>query len=523
MRRFAALIDTLIYTRSRNAKLNAIVDYLSTTPDPDRGWALAALTDSLDFPAVKSSTIRTLAGTRIDPELFRLSRHHVGDTAETVALVWPEQKSIIHQDISLDNVVAALSATTRATAPDVVAQLLDTMDANSRYAMLKLATGGMRIGVSARLAKTAFADAFAVSVDDVDELWHALSPPYTALFGWAENGDERPDLSDTPFFRPFMLSHPFEGDSLNLDDYAAEWKWDGIRVQIVHSGGSTRVYSRGGEDISAAFPDITEAFTHDAVVDGELLVRGDSQGGDAASFNALQQRLGRKVVPKTMLRDYPAFVRLYDVLLVDGIDCRGQPWHERRRQLEALVPVLDAERFDISPVLDVADFAALSALRDNARDAAIEGIMLKARDSAYVSGRRTGLWYKWKRNPLTADCVMMYAQRGNGKRASFYSDYTFGCWSEDGQLFPVGKAYSGFTDEELKWLDTFVRQNSTGRFGPVREVEKTLVLEVAFDSIHDSKRHKSGLAMRFPRIHRIRKDKPAAEADRIVTLKAMVT
>jgi DNA ligase 1 len=527
MQRFAALIDTLIYTRSRNAKLAAIAQYLITTPDPDRGWALAALTDSLNFPAVKSSTIRTLAGTRIDPELFRLSRHHVGDTAETVALVWPDrmkgQAKSPDQDISVDAVVTALTATTRASAPDIVAGLLDNMDANSRYAMLKLAPGGMRIGVSARLAKTAFAQGFGVSVDDVDELWHALPPPYSALFNWAENGGERPDLSATPFFRPFMLSHPFEGDSLDLNEYAAEWKWDGIRVQIVRSGDETRVYSRGGEDISAAFPDIVAAFIHDAVVDGELLVRGTSQGGDAASFNALQQRLGRKVVPKAMLRDYPAFVRLYDILMMDGTDLRELPWHERRARLDALVPQLEASRFDISPVLDVADFAALSELRDNARDAAIEGVMLKRRDSLYLSGRRAGLWYKWKRNPLNADCVMMYAQRGNGKRASFYSDYTFGCWSDEGQLLPVGKAYSGFTDEELKWLDQFVRQNSIKRFGPVREVEKTLVLEVAFDSIHDSKRHKSGLAMRFPRIHRIRKDKPAGEADTIAALKALVT
>ncbi len=523
MRHFAALIDNLVYTRSRNAKLAAIADYLRTTNDPDRGWALAALTDNLDFPAVKSSTIRTLAATRIDEELFRLSRHHVGDTAETVALVWPEGNNFSDKDVSVGDVVALLTSATRATAPAIVADLLDNMDANSRYALLKLATGGMRIGVSARLAKTAFAQAFDVSVDEVDELWHALAPPYTALFDWAENGGERPDLSEIPFFRPFMLSHPFEGDTLDLDEYVAEWKWDGIRVQIVHSGGETRIYSRGGEDISAAFPDIASAFTHDAVVDGEMLVRGESQGGDAASFNALQQRLGRKIVSKNMLRDYPAFVRLYDLMLVDGIDIREQNWTSRRQKLEALMPELDPARFDLSPILEAKDFTELATMRDSARDASIEGIMLKRRDSVYQAGRRVGLWYKWKRNPLTADCVMMYAQRGNGKRASFYSDYTFGCWSEDGQLLPVGKAYSGFTDEELKWLDHFVRQNSTARFGPVREVEKTLVLEIAFDSIHASKRHKSGLAMRFPRVHRIRKDKPAIEADKVVTLQEMVT
>ena len=523
MRRFAALIDSLIYTRSRNAKLAAISAYLRETEDPDRGWALAALTDSLDFPAVKSATIRNLAGTRIDPELFRLSRHHVGDTAETVALVWPEEEGREQGDPTIDEVVQSLSAATRATAPTVVAALLDSLDANSRYALLKLAVGGMRVGVSARLAKTAFAQAFDVPLDDVEELWHALDPPYDALFQWAEQGGERPDLSTTPFFRPFMLSHPFEGDSLDLDQYAVEWKWDGIRVQAVHLGGETRLYSRGGDDISAAFPDIVEAFDRDGVIDGELLVRGTDQGGEAASFNALQKRLGRKTVSKKMRQEFPAFVRIYDLLMDGDEDLRLLPWHKRRRRLEAFVPTLHGDHFDLSAVVDVDDFAALENMRAGARDAAIEGVMLKRRESAYLAGRVTGHWYKWKRDPLNADCVMMYAQRGNGRRASFYSDYTFGCWTEEGELLPVGKAYSGFTDEELKWLDRFVRQNTLNRFGPVREVKKSLVLEVAFDSIHESKRHKSGLAMRFPRIHRIRKDKPAEEADRIATLQGMIS
>ncbi|MDZ7588691.1 MAG: cisplatin damage response ATP-dependent DNA ligase [Parasphingorhabdus sp.] len=521
MRKFAALIDSLIYTRSRNAKLAAIAQYLRTTPDPDRGWALAALTDSLDFSAVKAGTIRNLAATRIDPELFRLSRHHVGDTAETVALVWPDRG--VASDPSLDNVVTALTATTRSSAPQIVAELLDALDTDSRYALLKLATGGMRIGVSARLAKTAFAQAFDVGIDAVEEYWHALTPPYTALFGWAADGGPAPNLASTPFFRPFMLSHPFEGETLDLNEFAAEWKWDGIRVELVHLGGETRLYSRGGDDISASFPELVAAFARDGVADGELMVRGTLQGGDAASFNALQQRLGRKTVSKKMLEQYPAFVRLYDLLVDADDDIRAQPWTARRKRLEAFATQLPASHFDLSPVIDADNFDALAALRETARDAAIEGMMLKRRDSFYIAGRKTGHWYKWKRDPLTADCVMMYAQRGNGRRAAFYSDYTFGCWAEDGQLLPVGKAYSGFTDAELKMLDSFVRANSVARFGPVREVEKTLVLEVAFDSIHASKRHKSGLAMRFPRIHRIRTDKPATEADQIATLQAMVT
>ncbi len=527
MKRFAALVDRLVYTRSRNSKLALIVDYLKHTPDPDRGWALAALTDALDFPAVKAGTVRALLGARVDEELFRLSRHFVGDTAETAALLWPEGPlSKRGEELSIAQAVDMLSAATRSDAPAILASLLERLDADGRYALLKLALGGMRVGVSARLAKQAFAQAFDVAVDDVEELWHAIPPPYAPLFAWGEGRAPRPDLADVAFFRPFMLAHPLEGESIDLADFAAEWKWDGIRVQLVHGGGETRIYSRGGEDIGAAFPELLAAFDQDAVIDGELLVRGEAQGGaegGAASFNALQQRLGRKTVTRRMLADFPAFVRVYDLLAVDGNDLRGQPWAERRRQLEAFVPRLAASHFDLSPVIEAMSFDELAALRAGARDAAIEGVMLKRRDAPYVAGRRAGLWYKWKRDPLVADCVMMYAQRGNGRRASFYSDYTFGCWTDADELLPVGKAYSGFTDEELKWLDKFVRDHTIGRFGPVREVEKTLVLEVAFDSIHASKRHKSGLAMRFPRISRIRRDKPAEEADRIATLRAMAT
>ncbi|MBW8910990.1 MAG: cisplatin damage response ATP-dependent DNA ligase, partial [Sphingomonas sp.] len=227
-------------------------------------------------------------------------------------------------------------------------------------------------------------------------------------------------------------------------------------------------------------------------------------------------------VSAKMLSDYPAFVRLYDLLIEGDEDLRELSWTARRARLEAFAARLDPARFDVSAVIEAQDFEALAETRAGARDAAIEGVMLKRRDSPYVAGRRTGLWYKWKRDPLTVDCVMMYAQRGHGKRSSFYSDYTFGCWSEEGELLPVAKAYSGFTDEELKWLDSFVRNNTVNRFGPVREVEKTLVIELAFDSIHESRRHKSGVAMRFPRIARIRKDKPAEEADTIAGLKKLI-
>ncbi len=536
MRDFSQLLDALVYTRSRNGKLKLIGDYLRRTPDPDRGYARAALTGELDLPAVKSAAIRAIAEERIDPVLFRMSWNFVGDLAETVSLLWPKR---LEEPAELDDgtlriaaVVERLRSLGRAEAPGALARMLDHLDASGRYAVLKLATGELRIGVSARLAKTALAQAFGLDVDAVEEVWHGIGPPYLSLFAWAEGRGAQPTTDDVPVFRPFMLAHPLEEARVSMADYAAEWKLDGIRLQIDGVGGETRLYSRAGDDITRSFPEVAAAFGGSGVVDGELLVKGefqgaDAHGGGAASFNALQQRLGRKTVSARMLADYPAFVRLYDMLFEGKEDLRALPWEERRARLERFAAELDLERFDVSALIEAADFEALEAIRAGSRDAAIEGVMLKRRDSPYVAGRRAGLWYKWKRDPLTADCVMMYAQRGSGKRSSFYSDYTFGCWTGDpaagGELLQVGKAYMGFTDAELAWLDRFVRNNTVQRFGPVREVKKSLVLEVAFDSIHQSRRHKSGVAMRVPRISRSRTDKPADEADHTETLLRMVS
>ena len=532
MRAFSQLLDDLVYTRSRNTKLKLIGYYLKETPDPDRGYGLAALTGTLDIPHVKPAAIRGLVEERLDPVLFYMSRDYVGDTAETVALLWPTSATGVPEaddaTIRISDAIERLRSASKMDAPRVLASMLDHLDASGRFALLKLALGEPRVGINARLAKQALAQAFGLAVEAVEEVWHGLGPPFTELFDWAEGRGAQPTARDVPVFRPFMLAHPLDDTKVSLDDYAAEWKWDGIRVQLVHASGETRLYSRTGDDISGSFPDIAEAFLESGVLDGELLVRGEAQGSgleveSAASFNALQQRLGRKNVSQKMLGAYPAFVRLYDILFDGDEDLRGLPWEQRRVRLEDFAARLDGQHFDVSQLIEATRFEELEDLRLNARDVAIEGIMLKRRDSPYVAGRRTGLWYKWKRDPLTADCVLMYAQRGSGKRSSYYSDYTFGCWTGEGELLPVGKAYFGFTDEELKWLDRWIRGHTVERFGPVREVEKSLVLEVAFDSIHKSTRHKSGLAMRFPRISRIRTDKPAAEADQLSTLQSMVT
>jgi DNA ligase-1 len=318
-----------------------------------------------------------------------------------------------------------------------------------------------------------------------------------------------------------MLAHPLEAAdlaALKPEDWRAEWKWDGIRVQMVATGGGRRLYSRGADDISGTFPEIVEAMEFEAVLDGELLVVRDD---GVAPFADLQQRLNRKVVSPKIMERFPVGVRLYDLLFDGTEDLRGLPFDERRTRLESWIGRVAPKRMDLSPLIRFSSLQELMVLRDGARAASIEGLMLKRGDSPYLPGRVKGQWWKWKRDPLTVDAVLMYAQRGHGKRSSFYSDYTFGLWRGD-ELVPVGKAYFGFTDQELTFLDRWIRNNTTARFGPVREVEKALVLEVAFDAVQLSNRHKSGVAMRFPRLARIRTDKPAAEADRLETLMALI-
>jgi DNA ligase-1 len=525
MKAFSTLLDRLTYTPSRNGKLKLMRDYFLATPDPDRGFALAALTDGLPIQFPLRRVLSEIGARRFDPDLFRLSRDDVGDTAETVALIWPAGEAAGDAP-RLSEIVAALSHAGRGGHAMLLTQWLDRLDATGRWALLKFLSGAPRVGVSARLAKQAVADAFGKDVDDIEQLWHGQSPPYAELFGWLEQKADRPSISAVPVFRPLMLAHPLEEaewQAMRLDDFAAEWKWDGIRIQAASKGGVTRLFSRTGDDIGQSFPELLDHFRFDAVLDGELLV---VRNGVVAPFGDLQQRLNRKSVTRAMLQEFPVHVRFYDALEIGGEDLRGLSFSARRARLEDWHRSHGPRHSDLSELLDFGSKEALKARWEATREEGIEGLMLKRRDSPYLSGRPKGHWYKWKRAALTADCVLLYAQKGAGKRSSFYSDYTFGAWTmKDGEvvLVPVGKAYSGFTDEELVRLDRFVRQNTLERFGPVRSVDAKLVLEVAFDAIQPSARHKSGIAMRFPRISRIRWDKPAQEADTLESLKALIT
>ncbi|GAB5375708.1 MAG: cisplatin damage response ATP-dependent DNA ligase [Acuticoccus sp.] len=550
MQAFANLLDRLSYEPRRNGKLALMEAYFRATPDPERGFALAALTDSLSFTNAKPGLIRALIYERTDPVLFALSRDYVGDLSETVALMWPVKPRAAAapglmghnapppEAPLLSEVVTGLATLGKAGLAGQLADWLDHLDEVGRWALLKLITGALRVGVSARLAKTAVARLGDVPADAVEEVWHGLAAPYEPLFAWLEGRAEAPSSDNPAPFRSPMLAHPTDLDELTDGEepaaFAAEWKWDGIRIQIAagHDAGGrhvVRLYSRSGEEVGAAFPEVCEAAAFDGAVDGELLI---VRGGVVQPFNVLQQRLNRKTVSARLMRDFPPHVRLYDILSADGEDLRALPFAERRARLESFAENLPP-MFDVSPPIAFASWAELAAARADPAAAgagvdaaAVEGVMLKRRDSAYVPGRPKGPWYKWKRDPMTIDAVMMYAQRGSGKRSSFYSDYTFGVWDGQGALVPVGKAYFGFTDAELAELDKFVRNNTKNRFGPVREVihtpEEGMVLEVAFEGLQRSTRHRSGVAMRFPRIARLRWDKLPREADDLATLKRLL-
>jgi DNA ligase-1 len=585
MNRFAELLDRLAYEPGRNNKLRLMTDYFRHTPDPERGYALAALTGNLVFQHAKPGMIRTLVTERTDPVLFGLSRDFVGDTSETIALMWPAPRpsfpssqggeggearsaepgegdplrvveapspgTLTRADLSpkgrgeaerpsITDVVTTLNTLGKAQLPAQIARWLDALDETGRWALLKLVTGALRVGVSARLAKTAAAALGDKDVTEIELMWSGLEPPYETLFAWLEGTGDKPETSDPAPFRPAMLAQAIEeADFTKLDpkDFMAEWKWDGIRVQAsagVNARGDriVRMYSRTGEDISKSFPDLIESLNFNGSLDGELLILRDRR---VQSFNVLQQRLNRKAVTPKLIQDYPAHLRAYD-LLVDGTDdLRELPFEERRKRLQSFIARHAHPRLDLSPLVPFASWGELAAARADPASAgagedanAVEGVMIKRKDAPYVPGRPKGLWWKWKRDPFTVDAVLMYAQRGSGKRSSYYSDYTFGVWTLiDGTetLVPVGKAYFGFTDEELIKIDRFVRNNTVERFGPVRAVkygpDEGLVLEVAFEGLQRSARHKSGLAMRFPRIARLRWDKPPREADRLETLEKM--
>jgi DNA ligase-1 len=512
MKAFAKLYTALDATTKTNAKVAALVQYFRTIDPAEGAWALFFLSGRKLPQVVPSRKLAAWAAEQagVAPWLFDECYHAVGDMAETIALLLPEPSATA--DIPLPEWVEYLEA--MRDAPDQRTRLVqawDRLDRPGRLVWNKLLTGGFRVGVSQLLLTRALAE---VAGLEVSTLAHRLMGEWTPTAGFFRQLLDPEGTTDASRPYPFYLASPLEvEDPAEWGDPAAwqvEWKWDGIRAQLVRRD-EIFLWSRGEELITPRFPELAEAaraLPPGTVLDGEILPWRDDT---VLPFAALQRRIGRKSLTRKILAEVPVVLLAYDLLEVEGIDWRERPLHERRAKLENMFTLLNSTTLQLSPTLP-GDWQHWAALRESARQRHVEGLMLKHRDSPYRVGRVRGDWWKWKVGPLTLDAVLVYAQRGSGKRASLYTDYTFAL--RDGDAFvPFAKAYSGLTDKEIAAVDAFIKRNTLEKFGPVRSVRPELVFELGFEAIQRSDRHKSGIAVRFPRILRARPDKTPADID----------
>lgn len=528
MKRFAKLFNTIDQSTKTNVKVAALADYFTTATDADRLWTIALFSGRRPKRAVTTTKLREWAAERsgIPLWLFEESYSIVGDLAETIALVLPPNSS--QTDQSLSDWIAALREVYTQDEDARKAFVLtawDQLGGAERFIFNKLITGGFRVGVSQKLMTRALARA----TDKPEaELAHRLMgnwhPDDTTWHALVEAEDASADAS-RPY--PFYLAYGLEDTPEDLgapDDWRAEWKWDGIRGQLVLRDGQYFVWSRGEELMTDRFPELARALDYlpdGTVLDGELLVWPSDQP-TPSSFNALQARIGRKTVPKKLLAEAPVILHAYDLLEWQGQDIRDTPFSARRDLLERACDALPLDApIRLSPQLDFATWDALANLRADARTAQAEGVMLKRSQSPYLAGRKKGDWWKWKLDPLTIDAVMIYAQSGSGRRANLFTDFTFAVWNGN-DLVPFTKAYSGLTDAEFRQITAWVRKNTLERFGPVRKVTPHHVFEIAFEGIQRSPRHKSGVALRFPRMLRWRQDKPLQEANTLANLEEIL-
>jgi DNA ligase 1 len=537
MKAFAELYDALDATTRTNDKVAALAQYFLAAAPEDACWAVYFLTGNRPRQAVPSKRLHALAAEAagLPDWLFAESYDAVGDLAETIALILPPPSEAsqlpLHQWIA--ERLSPLRTLGEAEQRERVRGYWRELNQRERFAFNKLITGGFRVGVSSLLVIRALSEVTGVDAKVISHRlagdWQPSPENYRALIS---TETQTFDVSK-PY--PFFLAHPIVDDA-SLDtllgaraEWQAEWKWDGIRGQLVKRRGEIFLWSRGEEVVSAQFPEIITAATAlpDCVLDGEILSMKD---GSVLPFTALQKRLGRKNPGKKILADTPVVFLSYDVLEIDGVDMRHQPLHARRARLHEIIcsrPITDTaqQTLQLSDIVRAPSWATLAIAREESRARGTEGLMLKRRDSAYGVGRTRGDWWKWKVAPMTVDAVLVYAQKGHGKRASLYTDYTFAIWKEtDGtrQLVPFAKAYSGLSNEEIATVDAFIRKNTLEKFGPVRTVKPELVFELGFEGIQRSNRHKSGVAVRFPRMLRMRTDKRAEEADSLASLTGLL-
>ncbi|TVR64965.1 MAG: ATP-dependent DNA ligase [Gemmatimonadales bacterium] len=558
MKRFTTLFNALDSTTRTSEKIAALRAYFQDAPPADAAWALWVLSGERLRRSVSTRALREWVARRSHTPLWLVEECYdaVGDLAETLALLLPPPddgksmpgpegagvaRAATHGEKEtpplhkvMEEWIAPLRSLTDQEREERLNRSWDRLRGQELLVFHKLLTGGFRVGVGKKLVTRALAETCGM---DPAVLAHRMTgrwDPTAEAFLQITSPDA--DLPDPGRPYPFFLAHSLDGGPEELpgppEDWLVEWKWDGIRGQLIHRRGETLIWSRGEELVTPAFPELAEAarvLPSGTVLDGEILAWGP---GGPRPFADLQRRLGRKRVGARLRGEVPVIFLAYDLLEAEERDLREQPLQERRRRLSALLeaagigsdPAVEPASgvpLALSPPVTVHDWAIAHALRDTARTRGVEGLMIKARASTYGVGRRRGPWWKWKVDPLTLDAVLLYAQRGHGRRASLYTDYTFGVWA-DGELVPVGKAYSGLTDAEIREVDRWIRRNIVDRFGPVRAVEPELVFELAFDGIRESSRHRSGLALRFPRMARWRQDKPPEEADTLEAARALL-
>lgn len=529
MRDFVSLYDNLDQTTSTNRKVSILSEYLKESREEDAIWAIALLVGRRPKRTVQVGLLRKwaaeLAG--LPDWLFEETYHTVGDLAETIALVLPEAK---HNEESrlgaLMLELIALEGVDEDVKKEFILGVWGKSSLPERYIFNKLITGGFRVGVSEKLVFKAIGKAFELPENVVQHRLMGLwEPAKTTLAQLLYHNTEEEDLSK-PY--PFMLAYPLETEISALgeiQDWVAEWKWDGIRAQVIKRKREVFIWTRGEDLATDKFPEIRDSFLKlpdfDGVLDGEILVfKNDTLG----TFNDLQTRIGRKLLSKKVLAEHPVIFRVYDVLEYKGEDLRAKPLKERKAIIsQFLKPIISDSAIQISEQVQVDSWEALTQLQLQARQFQAEGFMLKSAQSVYETGRKKGGWWKWKVAPLSIDAVMIYAQRGHGRRANLFTDFTFAVWENENYLVPFTKAYSGLTDKELAEVDAFVKKHTIDKFGPVRSVKAELVFEIGFEGINASPRHKSGIALRFPRILRWRKDKLPQQADNLETLKGLLS
>lgn len=526
MKRFTQLFFELDQTTRTLEKVAALERYFKSAPPEDAAWALFFLSGQKIPRAVSGPQMRLWAGevAQLPAWIVEESYDSVGDLGETIALLVSsprEQPFELALHELVEERILPLKKLPEEARKELLFATWAELDSNECLIYNKLIGGEFRVGVSRTLVVRALA---AVAKIDAAVMAHRVMgtwrPTADTFLSFLE-GESTLDLSK-PY--PFYLAYPVEGsleDLGNVSDWQAEWKWDGIRAQLIKRGGEVMLWSRGEELITDRFPEIAEAATtlpDGTVLDGEVLAWRDDK---PLSFGELQKRIGRKKVDQKIIKEVPIAFMIYDLLELDGEDLRTVPLEERRQQAEILLARFSIDNYHLSSTVAAKDWEELRQLQRTARERLVEGLMLKRRSSSYGVGRTKGDWWKWKIEPYTIDAVLIYAQQGHGRRASLFTDYTFGVWS-DGKLVPIAKAYSGLTDEEIRRVDAFIRQNTLDKFGPVRVVSPKLVFELAFEGIQQSTRHKSGVALRFPRMSRWRDDKPPEEADTLETVKALM-